>query len=151
MRDFDWYLNLTSFLSSSSSGIVSGLAGMALKPTSGVLNFASKAVSGLRVIGDDTGRIAKQRIRLPRTLEYASQDEGGQLRDLRKWSELICALRSGRYRSDVIKDVICNRTHRALVLTNKRVIYINLRQKTLRWTVPLEVREENIVKLSKTT
>ena len=51
-----------------------------------------------------------------------------------KWTEVVRRVRAGRYRTEHVVDFLQNKPNKAVLLTNDRVVYLNLKKRQVRWT-----------------
>eukprot|EP00850_Spirogloea_muscicola_P001736 SM000006S19501 [mRNA] locus=s6:1093208:1119415:+ [translate_table: standard] len=120
-------------------GVGKGMAGLVVKPASGIFEFTSKTTggigSGIQALGDDVVRAPRQRSRAPRTfgqesgLEMASQ----QLEQLKG---VLDQLDHGKYRDEKIVDFLQTKSNKAVMLTSSRILYYSTVQQHLRWQIP---------------
>uniref|UniRef100_A0A061SMK5 Vacuolar protein sorting-associated protein 13 family protein n=1 Tax=Tetraselmis sp. GSL018 TaxID=582737 RepID=A0A061SMK5_9CHLO len=121
-------------------GLATGLTGVVVKPTAGMLEFASKAVAGIgggiKSWGDE-GTTAHQRFRVPRTFGLSPSPEDGWLDELSHWETILKYARhaGGRFSEDRVTDFVSVRYDRAIVFTDKRIVCLNLAKRKCLWDV----------------
>eukprot|EP00850_Spirogloea_muscicola_P012926 SM000085S23276 [mRNA] locus=s85:540482:567052:+ [translate_table: standard] len=120
-------------------GVGKGMAGLVVKPASGIFEFTSKTTggigSGIQSLSGDVVRAPRQRSRAPRTfgqesgLEMASQ----QLEQLK---DVLDQLDHGKFREEKIVDFLQTKSNKAVMLTSSRILYYSTIQQHLRWQIP---------------
>jgi hypothetical protein len=69
---------------------------------------------------------------------FASDSDGhvlpGELRNVGRWQGVLGRLESGKFKHEDVVDYLQNKEHKALVFTQRRLLYINLKRQTLRWS-----------------
>ncbi|KAL0042783.1 hypothetical protein WJX79_011021 [Trebouxia sp. C0005] len=118
-------------------GVIIGGTGLVLKPTSGLLECISKGVNGLGMgilaWGDEVVRIPRTRIRSPRHFGMFAADPTGEVRNFSRWKNTLAHMDRGRYAGDTVLDYLQNKDTKALVFTDKHLVYLNLKRQRLRW------------------
>ncbi|KAK3275586.1 hypothetical protein CYMTET_16293 [Cymbomonas tetramitiformis] len=121
-------------------GLVTGAAGVVIKPTAGVLEFASKTVSGLgggiRYLGDDYVRVPRTRIRAPRN--FIGNNTVSTKKEYTVWNQALQRISKGEYKQDRVVDFLPNKANKMLLVTNKRLLYINVRKMRVRWAITFD-------------
>ena len=124
-------------------GLATGVLGIAFKPVSGVLEFTSKAVAGVAASVQRLGVRGRpgapesvselSRARNPR-VGMVGAHLGSNETLCAKWTEVVRRVRAGRYRTEHVVDFLQNKPNKAVLLTNDRVVYLNLKKRQVRWT-----------------
>ncbi|KAK9808775.1 hypothetical protein WJX72_003363 [[Myrmecia] bisecta] len=124
------------------AGLVLGLMGLVLKPTSGLFEFASKTVSGvgsgIQAWGEEVVRPPRTRIRSPRHFGMFASDPTGEVRNFSRWKNTVSRLEAGRYAGDNVLDYLQNKDNKVLIFTDRHLIYVNLKRQRVRWAFSLE-------------
>lgn len=121
-------------------GVATGVLGIAFKPVTGVLEFTSKAVAGVAasvqqvgVKGPSDGAADLGRVRAP-AVAVLGRQVGVNEELCARWTEVVQRVRGGRYRKEVAVDLLQNKPNKAVIFTNNRIVYLNLRKRLVRWT-----------------
>ena len=61
----------------------------------------------------------------------------GEVRNFSRWKNSLAHLDGGRYANDTVVDYLQNKDTKALVFTDKHLVYINLKRHRLRWAFPV--------------
>ena len=61
----------------------------------------------------------------------------GEVRNFSRWKSSLLHLDGGRYANDTVVDYLQNKDAKALVFTDKHLVYINLKRHRLRWAFPV--------------
>ena len=61
----------------------------------------------------------------------------GEVRNFSRWKNSLLHLDSGRYANDTVVDYLQNKDTKALIFTDKHLVYINLKRHRLRWAFPV--------------
>lgn len=61
----------------------------------------------------------------------------GEVRNFSRWKNSLLHLDGGRYANDTVVDYLQNKDTKALVFTDKHLVYINLKRHRLRWAFPV--------------
>jgi len=124
-------------------GVVTGVMGVAFKPVTGVLEFTSKTVAGMAAsvqhIGPKRGGLAGDthemaRVKAPSAGLGGAAGLRGNVELCQRWTAVIKRLRQGRYADERVVDFLQNKPNKAVLLTNVRVVYLNLKKRVVRWT-----------------
>ena len=59
------------------------------------------------------------------------------MRNFSRWKNSLAHLDGGRYANDTVVDYLQNKDSKALVFTDKTLVYINLKRHRLRWAFPV--------------
>ena len=124
-------------------GVATGIAGAAIKPTSGALEFASRTVnafgSRVRFLGEDHAVVRRGRSRDPR---YYGIQRSLTATEQRR-SELTDLIDRERHRGrksvlssidvDAVRELIENKRNRLLLFTDDAIMYVNTKTGRLRW------------------
>ena len=61
----------------------------------------------------------------------------GDVRNFSRWKNTLAHLDKGRYAADSVLDYLQNKDNKALVFTDKHLVYLNLKRQRLRWALPV--------------
>ncbi len=61
----------------------------------------------------------------------------GEVRNFSRWKNSLVHLDKGRYAGDTVLDYLQNKDTKALVFTDKHLVYLNLKRQCLRWAIPV--------------
>ena len=61
----------------------------------------------------------------------------GDVRNFSRWTNTLSHLDRGRYAADTVLDYLQNKDNKALVFTDKHLVYLNLKRQRLRWAFPV--------------
>ena len=70
--------------------------------------------------------------------ERRAQHCAGELYNLSWKQSMMARLRKGRFAADEIQDYLQNKDNKALIFTNRHLIYINLKRQQVRWSFSLD-------------
>ncbi|CAG9462005.1 unnamed protein product [Pedinophyceae sp. YPF-701] len=129
-----------------SKGVAKGSLGFVLKPIGGLFELASKTVHGVAQSVQNSGmrsvvqqaRNNRKRIRAPISILHRDQIGDNARAIFRQWTEVAGRLKYGRYKDEHVQDFLQNKENKALLLTEKRIIYLNLTRRHVRWTMLYE-------------
>jgi len=57
----------------------------------------------------------------------------GEVRNFSRWKNTLAHMDRGRYAGDTVLDYLQNKDTKALVFTDKHLVYLNLKRQRLRW------------------
>ena len=61
----------------------------------------------------------------------------GEVRNFGRWKNSLAHMDKGRYAADNVVDYLQNKDTKALVFTDKHLVYLNLKRQRLRWAFPV--------------
>lgn len=61
----------------------------------------------------------------------------GDMRNFSRWKNTLAHMDKGRYAADTVLDYLQNKDNKALVFTDKHLVYLNLKRQRLRWALPV--------------
>lgn len=61
----------------------------------------------------------------------------GEVRNFGRWKNSLAHMDKGRYAADNVVDYLQNKDTKALVFTDKHLLYLNLKRQRLRWAFPV--------------
>lgn len=61
----------------------------------------------------------------------------GDMRNLRQQRLMLTRLEKGRYSGDTVLDYLQNKDNKALIFTDRHVLYIDLKRQSVRWAFSL--------------
>lgn len=61
----------------------------------------------------------------------------GEERKFSRWKNTLAHMDKGRYAGDTVLDYLQNKDTKALVFTDKHLVYLNLKRQRLRWAFPV--------------
>ena len=61
----------------------------------------------------------------------------GEERKFSRWKNTLAHMDRGRYAGDTVLDYLQNKDTKALVFTDKHLVYLNLKRQRLRWAFPV--------------
>ena len=61
----------------------------------------------------------------------------GDMRNFSRWKNTLAHMEKGRYATDTVLDYLQNKDNKALVFTDKHLVYLNLKRQRLRWALPV--------------
>lgn len=127
-------------------GLISGIAGVAMKPAAGVFEFAAKTASsvggGIQALGDDIGRRDQHRKRIapPRASGYSNRSGmTGASADaiVAAWKpELAFRIGAGKFAGDTPLEYVATGQARGVngvLFTDKRIIVLSIHRRVI-WT-----------------
>lgn len=62
----------------------------------------------------------------------------GKMKNLRQQRMMLVRLRKGRYSGDTVEDYLQNKDNKALIITDRHILYVDLKHQSLRWAFSLE-------------
>lgn len=70
-------------------------------------------------------------------LPLNSSASAGDVRNFSRWKNTLAHMDKGRYAADTVLDYLQNKDNKALVFTDKHLVYLNLKRQRLRWALPV--------------
>ena len=61
----------------------------------------------------------------------------GDMRNFSRWKNTLAHMEKGRYATDTVLDYLQNKDNKALVFTDKHLVYLNLKRQRLRGALPV--------------
>ena len=85
----------------------------------------------------ETSRIMISKILWQACPECRAVVVAGDVRNFSRWKNTLAHLDKGRYAADSVLDYLQNKDNKALVFTDKHLVYLNLKRQRLRWALPV--------------
>ncbi|KAK9809768.1 hypothetical protein WJX73_004442 [Symbiochloris irregularis] len=124
-------------------GVVTGSMGLVLKPVAGMLLFGAKGLGGIgagvRAWGDEIVRTPHTRIRSPRQFAALAGDArpSEMAANFNHWRIMVAQVRKGRYAGEDVLDFLQSKDDKAVIITNKHIIYLDTHRHRIRWAFSL--------------